>query len=387
MELKTYLHILMRMWWVVVLMFFITIIATFIFTANQPRIYESTTTFVVRPLASPTVDRNELATMIDVLSRRVEINTTYAEVAQSDLIRRGAIERLNLQREQPSGIDVLSRVIPGTNILEITVQGDNPELVRDFAGAVSAETIAYVSRLYDAFGLELLDEATLPTNPISPNVRSNLILGGILGLVLGVTWTFFIEYLRQSDKKSATLDIMDPETAAFNHPYLMLRLRQEISRAERNRYSLSLALLKIGNLTVADGSLPWDRAKIMRKITTTLKLHLRDEDVLARYNDETLALIIPDMDGVTTQILVNKLKMHIELESKLSGSSLNYRSPQITAGVATLGDQGMTTEEFIARAEDALQSSTLYSAVKLYAMSSNGYHPDGEISTHERAQE
>jgi diguanylate cyclase (GGDEF)-like protein len=387
MELKTYLHILMRMWWVVVLMFFITVIATFIFTANQPRIYESTTTFVVRPLASPTVDRNELATMVDVLSRRVEINTTYAEVAQSDLVRKGAIERLNLQRQQPNGLNVLSRVVPGTNILEITVQGDNPELVRDFATAVSAETIAYVDRLYDAFGLAPLDEATISTRPISPNVRSNLILGGILGLILGVTWTFFIEYLRHSDKSSATLDIIDPETDAFNRAYLVLRVRQEISRAERNRYPLSLALLKVGNFTMADSSLPWDRAKIMRKIVTTLKLHLREEDILARYDEATLALLIPDMEGITAQILVNKLKMHIELESKLSGNSFNYRFAQITAGVATLGDQGMSSEEFIARAEDALQSSTLYSAVKLYAMSSNGNHIDGEYSAHERAPE
>ena len=98
MELKAYLQILMKMWWVIVLIFFITLLATFIFTRNQPELYESSATFVVRPLASSTVERNELATMIDTLSRRVEINTTYAEIAKSNLIRKGAIERLNLQR-------------------------------------------------------------------------------------------------------------------------------------------------------------------------------------------------------------------------------------------------------------------------------------------------
>ena len=142
------------------------------------------------------------------------------------------------------------------------MQGNDPKLVQDFTGAVSAETLAYISGLYDAFGLEALDEPTLPTSPISPNVKSNMILGGLLGLVLGVTWTFFIEYFRSAYKESTTLDILDPETAAFNHHYLILRLRQEISRAQRNNYPLSLALLKIGNLTTTDGSLPWDREKL-----------------------------------------------------------------------------------------------------------------------------
>ena len=386
MELKAYLQILMRMWWVIVLIFFITLLATFIFTRNQPELYESSATFVVRPLVSSTVERNELATMIDTLSRRVEINTTYAEIAKSNLIRKGAIERLNLQREQPSGLDVLSRVLAGTNILEISVQGNDPKLVQDFTGAVSAETLAYISGLYDAFGLEALDEPVLPTSPISPNVKSNMILGGLLGLVLGVTWTFFIEYFRSAYKESTTLDILDPETAAFNRHYLILRLRQEISRAQRNNYPLSLALLKIGNLTTTDGSLPWDRAEIMRKIVATLKLHLRDEDILARYDDVTLALLLPDMDGVTAQILVNKLKMHIEVESKLTSGKWTYRFIQVTAGVVTRSEHEVDTDEFIARAEDALNSSTLYNAVKLYAMSTNGSYTDGELSGHEREQ-
>ena len=122
----------------------------------------------------------------------------------------------------------------------------------------------------------------------------------------------------------------------------------------------------------------------MRKIVATLKLHLRDEDILARYDDVTLALLLPDMDGVTAQILVNKLKMHIEVESKLTSGKWTYRFIQVTAGVVTCSDHEVDTNEFIARAEDALNSSTLYNAVKLYAMSTNGSYTgsytDGELS-------
>src|SRR5690606_34429203 len=100
MELKIYLHILIKMWWVVVLILCITLIATISFTMNQPRIYESRATFVVRPQTSVATDRDELARAVDTLSRRTEINTTYAEVAQSKLIRQRAIERLDLPKQQ-----------------------------------------------------------------------------------------------------------------------------------------------------------------------------------------------------------------------------------------------------------------------------------------------
>jgi len=43
--------------------------------------------------------------------------------------------------------------------------------------------------------IEIIDEAIIPTNPISPKVRMNLMLGVLLGLGLGVGLVFLLEYL------------------------------------------------------------------------------------------------------------------------------------------------------------------------------------------------
>lgn len=43
--------------------------------------------------------------------------------------------------------------------------------------------------------ISLVDKATVPKKPVSPNVPRNLLLGTVVGLILGVGFSFFLEYL------------------------------------------------------------------------------------------------------------------------------------------------------------------------------------------------
>ena len=224
MELKIYLRILMRKWWLFVPIFLLTVISTIVFTLNQPPVYKATTTFVARPIDS----FDNFAYGVDLLSRQTQIVATYAEVANSHLIKAQAANELGLSPEQMDNISVESRVLADTNVLEITVYGSDPALVRAFADNVGAKTVAHVERLYQTYELELLDEAALPFTPIEPNKTLNLAIGTLLAVVLGVSAAFLSEYLQTPAELTTNFGILDDETGVYNERYLTQRLREEI---------------------------------------------------------------------------------------------------------------------------------------------------------------
>jgi len=211
MESKTYLHILARKWRIILASFLITFIATVVFTYTQPAAYQATGTYIVRVGATFQDDRG-FVSALDTLSRRVEIASTYAEVTSSRMIRNLAADALGLSLEQREQLSVDSRLIAGTNILEITVEGRDPALVRDFANAVGAQTVAYVQKLYEAYELEPLDQAMLPESPVRPDKVLILSLGGLFGLILGAGLALITEYLETSPEPAA--ESMSPESTA-----------------------------------------------------------------------------------------------------------------------------------------------------------------------------
>ncbi len=195
MELKAYLRILRRKWWIVVPIFLVTLGVTIALTVSQTPLYQAAGTLIVRPGPEFTDARSQV-TALDTLSNRAQIVATYAEIANSRLIRGQAATDLNLSSEQLRNVSVDAHAVAGTNLIEIAVQGDNPDMAKDFANTIGAKTVDYVKSLSEVYDLEPLDEAVAPRSPSLPNRTLNLALGAILGLVLGAGLAFLVEYLQ-----------------------------------------------------------------------------------------------------------------------------------------------------------------------------------------------
>jgi hypothetical protein len=92
-------------------------------------------------------------------------------------------------------ISVNGRLLSGTNVVEIAVEGPNPALVRDFAATVGTHTATFVKRVYGMYELEVLDEAAASSSPVTPRTLLNLLLGAVAGLVLGAGLALLSAYL------------------------------------------------------------------------------------------------------------------------------------------------------------------------------------------------
>lgn len=311
MELKRYLGMLLRRWWLILIGFVVVFSATLFLTLRQPNIYEAKATFVMRPRSEFIVE-DDFVRALDVVSRRVEINTTFAEVVGSKLIKNQAIEQLELTSTERKGLSVNGRVIGGTNILEVTVKGQNPDVVQVFANMVGELTVDYVSNLYDVFELEPLDAATRPSKPVSPNLMLNLGLGVVFGLAFGVGLVFAFEYLSTTHSDHDTFNIIDRESGTYNKSYLMHRLWQEMSRSKRNQRPLAMGMIKIDIGDTDEEDVDYKQIEALRLVKLLAEKVLRPEDVMARFDDNTVAILLPEMTELEAQAFMEALNKKIE---------------------------------------------------------------------------
>lgn len=195
MELRTYLHILVKRWWIVVPVFVITVAFTVLFNLRQSPVYSATATYVVSP-SNSSLDARGILSGLDSLGGKSQVANTYAEIATSHTVSDEATKALGLSPQQSETLAAGSTLRAGTNVIEITVEGTDPVLAAAYANEVGNRTMSYVSNLYEVYDLKLLDSATATGVPISPNYKLNLALGVILGLALGVGLAFAYEYLK-----------------------------------------------------------------------------------------------------------------------------------------------------------------------------------------------
>lgn len=373
MELKTYIRILMRKWWIVIPAFLITFASTMAFTFAQAPTYRATATFVMSP-SGVQGDVGSFVNYLDIMSRRPEIANTYTEIAMSDQVRHVVVAAIGLSPAQNDSIAVESKQRAGTNIIEITAEGSDPVLIADFANRLGSATIAYVEKLYEAYQLSSLDPAIPPTAPLKPNKPLNLAVGATLGLVLGVALAFLSEYVQAPLEGILNVGILDEDTGAYNKRYFVQRLGEEMSRAKRNKYPLSLALMNIDHPGVMRASLsPQFRGEALRKVTVFLKQYLREEDVMARLEGTTFAFLLPDMTEEKAKDVMERLQTRMAwtaFEMEKSGLKLNLSG---AAGVVAYTHNGAGQAELLESASHALRKAetTGYGKVSLYADSEN----------------
>jgi capsular polysaccharide biosynthesis protein/GGDEF domain-containing protein len=354
MELKAYLKILVRRWWAIVVGIVIAVSAAAIFTFRQEPLYESKATYVIRPRSSLVADK-DFASALDIVSRRTEINTTFAEVSGSRAIREAAMNNLGLTPAQREGLTAKAVVLSGTNVLTITTEGPNPTIARDFANAVGQATVSYVSGLYDIFELQPLDSAVISSQPVSPKVFFNLIISAILGLLLGGGLALLIEYIQSPYSEPDSFNIIDRDTGAYNKPYFMLRTSQEINRARRNDYPLTMVLIKVDlegeNLSARQ------RRETMRVFKVLAEKTIREDDILACLNGNTFAILFPYMQNAKAAKLAESLKENFNSVARDVLPSGDHFRLQMFSGTSTFKGDQTVGDNLLDSAVRSLESS------------------------------
>jgi hypothetical protein len=84
-------------------------------------------------------------------------------------------------------------VVPEANVMETTVTGPDPEVVADLASILGDLGGLRFVQSYRIYAVEVLDPATIPTEPANPGLYRLMALAGALGAIVGgavaLLWT------------------------------------------------------------------------------------------------------------------------------------------------------------------------------------------------------
>lgn len=169
----------------------------------------------------------------------------------------------------------------------------------------------------------------------------------------------FVTLLQRSQRHAQLLNDarFDAKTKLLNAGTWEREAGAEVTRATRTRTPLAVALIDVDNFKVINdtyGHLAGDKA--LQELSRTIKLFLREYDLVGRFGGEEFSLLLPQTDEHDARRVAERMRAHIaempiDIGDK-SGSEIIRLT--VSIGVAALSNSGRQLTELLATADAAL---------------------------------
>ena len=192
MDLRGYFQLLLRRWPVILLTAIVGMGISYVSTDRTAK-YETSALLLVSPerFSFGSQAANVSFDQISVIDRLL---VTYSRMISSDTVASGASDRLQVDRSSASIIGAIrAEIVPATQLLRVVASDTDPTVARDLANAVASSFVESVSatRSANETGLipggvpvTIFERARLPAAPLPTRLISNIILGGVFGLLV-----------------------------------------------------------------------------------------------------------------------------------------------------------------------------------------------------------
>ncbi len=201
MQIQDYITVLLKRWWVIILTAMVAVVMSYGLSKLLPRIYRTQAVYLAFA--------NRADNGLNIVLRNT-MNSYRELVLQPDVL-----EQISQQLKlDVSGERLLRdvRIQPRPDEQKIVIEVDHRSLEQSqaIAEAVGQRIEEEVVRLNanlegtDRINVRRIQQARLIS--IKPNTRTNVMAGGILGLVVGVLLAFVLEYLDDTLKDSGDVE-------------------------------------------------------------------------------------------------------------------------------------------------------------------------------------
>lgn len=360
MEINLFLRTLQRGWWIIVVVMLAALNLSLVVSYLTPPVYETTSRYVVSPNAGVYNNTWDIVDSLDTLDRRSIINTYKELLASPSIYGKG----LELQDINPSILEtdysVSVVVVPDTNILKLTVDGPDPDMVVKIANAIGAEALDYVNNLYPVYNFSVLDSPEQPLAPVRPEPVKNAGLALLVGMILGVGLAFSREQLQYVFDRLKERSLVDNVTGAYTRVQFERRLREEIIQSPES----SLALGIINFRGIEEGYDVFPQAvtdRVLNKVTKKLKNELRGRDIVGRWDNAKLSVMLPAAPNSAVESTFKRIQKYLEEAIRLNESGDVEIRPDPCIGVVSR-DQFESIESLVKRAETAAEQASAFGA-------------------------
>ena len=171
-----------------------------------------------------------------------------------------------------------------------------------------------------------------------------------------------IETLIKEVQKYRELSLTDHLTGLFNKRYFQTRLLEEVTRAKRSSYELSLIFCDIDYFKRVNDRFGHHMGdEVLREMAQILKggvdelnivSRLRKSDIIARYGGEEFVIILPETGNQGAAVAAERLRQQVENYTfRLNGEDVHLT---MSFGVAELSAEDENHTEIIKNADYAM---------------------------------
>ena len=163
---------------------FVTLVAALVgFTASKflviPK-YDSSALMIVNTRQD--VNANVTSDQINSATKLV---STYSIIIKSDTVLQQVIDNLGLNLTYAQlNKRVTVAAVDDTQVMKITVQSDSPEWARQVCEQIITVAPDVIKEAVEAGSVKVISNASLATEPVSPNIKKNTMLAAAVGFVL-----------------------------------------------------------------------------------------------------------------------------------------------------------------------------------------------------------
>lgn len=166
--------------------------------------YETFTTLIV---GKPKDYKGENSIEYNDLILNQRLVSTYGEIVKMRVVADKVIENLNLPISYNEfGQKVSVNLIKDTEIIKLKVIDTDPILAAEIANETAKVFMSSVIDIMLVENVQVIDQAQVPLNPISPRPMLNMAIAGVLGLMLGVFIAFLLEFLDNTIKTEKDIE-------------------------------------------------------------------------------------------------------------------------------------------------------------------------------------
>ena len=136
-----------------------------------------------------------------------QLALTYGEIIKSRTVITSTIEKLDLDMTYEALAGAVSVTnVSDTQIIKISVRHNNPLIATKICNTIPKIFSKEVQRIVKASGVEVVDKAIVPENPIKPNKIMNIAIAVVLGAMSSVFVIFLIEALNTKIKEPKDIE-------------------------------------------------------------------------------------------------------------------------------------------------------------------------------------
>lgn len=194
MEIRTYLNIILRYWWVVLL----ALVAGGVIAAGMDRIKKPTYSAAARVTVRPSPTLSDTRSIIDLVGQMGAkyIAGTFAQTFTSSDVKTAAAKAVGLTQDAAISYPLDAEVLPDTAVIQVSGTGPDPTLLVNYINATLEATIGNTRDLFRVMDLVTLEPARVPSAPVSPQPSRDIPFGAGIGLGVGILLALILDFVR-----------------------------------------------------------------------------------------------------------------------------------------------------------------------------------------------